>query len=75
MLFRSAGSGLMEALFGPTFDAAGEMVNIATGIDDPTDATVGSFFNLLPLQNVFYLRAAFRALEDATKENFPDRRN
>ena len=72
---RRAGSGLMEALFGPTFDAAGEMVNIATGIDDPTDATVGSFFNLLPLQNVFYLRAAFRALEDAIKENFPDRRN
>lgn len=71
---RRPGSNLIEALLGPSFDLATSTANVITGIDDPTQATARNFFDLLPLQNVFYLRQLFKMVEESVADNLPERR-
>lgn len=74
---RRGGSGIMSAAFGPSFDLADTAARIATGIDDPTAATLGAGFNLIPYNNVFWLQRAFQQMEETTADalNIPMRRN
>lgn len=71
---RRAGSSLVEALLGPSFDTANTTANVLAGIDDPTQATVRQFFDLLPFNNVFYLRQLFQMLEEGVGAELPERR-
>ena len=69
-----AGSSFIEALLGPSFDTATTVAGVLTGLDDPTQATMHQFFNLLPLNNVFYLRRLFDIVEEELSTNLPERR-
>lgn len=69
-----AGSSLVEAVLGPSFDTLTTAAGVLTGIDDPTQATVRQFFDLLPLNNVFYLRKLFELVEEELAADLPERR-
>lgn len=70
---RRGGDDLIEALLGPSFDFAGQGLNILTGIDDPTQSTVHSARLLSPYQNVTLLSRLFDSIEKSVP--VPERRN
>jgi len=70
---RRGGGDLIEALLGPSFDFAGQGLNILTGIDDPTQSTVHSARLLSPYQNVTLLSRLFDSIEKSVP--VPERRN
>lgn len=71
---RRAGASLVEAVLGPSFDTLSTTANVVSGIDDPTQSTVRQFVNLLPFNNVFYLKQLFRLIEDSLAADLPERR-
>lgn len=71
---RRAGASLVEAVLGPSFDTANTAASVLAGIDDPTKSTVAQFFNLLPFNNVFYLRRLFDMAEEEASSGLPERR-
>jgi hypothetical protein len=69
-----SGQGIISNVLGPSFDMADTAVRIASGIDEPTDATVGQARKLVPYQNLWWLRSLFNEIEDAAKDGVPDSR-
>lgn len=69
---RREGGDLTEALLGPTFDLLEKANGVISGVDDPTRSTLHAFRQILPFQNLFFLRQAFDAIEAAA--NLPERR-
>lgn len=68
-----AGTSLIEALAGPSFDAADQSLKVLTQLDSPTQGTVHAIRTLLPFQNLFWLRQAFDQVEKAIP--VPERRS
>lgn len=64
---RFAGSAL-GSLVGPSFRTGTNLMNVAMGIDDPTQSTTQAMRNLTPLSNVTYLRGLFQALEEGAAQ-------
>ena len=73
---RRAGGDLTEALLGPTFDLANRASGVLMDLDDPTQSTAHKVRTITPLQNIFYLRRAFDAIEavGADALDLPERR-
>lgn len=71
---RRAGADLTEALLGPSFDLLEKANSVIVGLDDPTQSTLHSLRLMTPLQNLFFLRRAFDAIESAVGSNLPERR-
>lgn len=63
---RAAGGGLLEDLGGPSVSALFTLASALTGLEgeDFNRSTVHKLRQLLPLQNVFYLRRLFDQLEN-----------
>lgn len=73
---RRGGADIIESVGGPTLDLMQKSLQVITGIDDPTQATVHAARLLTPYQNVSVLSQAFDAIERLVNENFdiPERR-
>jgi len=71
---RRSGQGIISDTLGPSFDFADTALNVATGLDDPTQATVGQTRKLLPYQNLWWFRRLFNEIEEAAKEQLPKSR-
>lgn len=71
---RRAGTDITEALLGPSFDLVEKTNAVLVGLDDPTQSTLHSLRLLLPLQNIFFLRKAFDAVEASVGADLPERR-
>ena len=69
---RREGGDLSEAVLGPTFDLLEKAGGVLAGIDDPTRSTLHAFRQILPFQNVFFLRQALDAIEASI--GLPERR-
>ena len=68
---RRGGESLVGKAFGPTLDAAQIIGRIASGIDDPTQATTKQIRKLLPYQNVWWMRKfVFDNLEEGFNSIF-----
>lgn len=67
---RSSASGLVEDVAGPSADLAFTLASIMTGLDKPTRAQVHRVRQLLPAQNLFFLRRLFDQLENAIGDQF-----
>lgn len=63
---RREGGDLTEALLGPSFDALQTMTGVIAGVDEPTQHTLHLFRQLLPFQNLFFLRQVFDMVEAST---------
>jgi hypothetical protein len=66
---RSSDSGLIEDALGPAADFTFTMAQIITGTDHPTKAQIHRVRQMLPFQNLFYLRRLFDQLEEAGTRN------
>lgn len=62
---RGGGSGLVDALAGPSADLANSIANVISGAHDPTKSTLHQLRKALPLQNHFLLRQALDKIEAA----------
>lgn len=71
---RRGGAGLMGEALGPSFDLLGKAMDIGTEMDEPTKATLHKVRQMLPFQNVFYLRQLLDLVENAAGQNLPERR-
>jgi len=69
---RRAGGDLTESVLGPSFDLLEKAHGLVTGIDDPTKQTLHLARQMLPLQNVFYLRWLLDQVEKSI--NLPEQR-
>lgn len=61
---RRQGGDLIDVLLGPTFDLLRKGATVAAGIDDPTRATGHAARQMLPYQNVFFIRWVFDRIEE-----------
>lgn len=48
--------GVLEAALGPSYSKAGTIATVAAGFDEPTQGTIKQMKQLVPWQNVWYLR-------------------
>lgn len=72
---RREGGNLLEALAGPSLDLLFEKgAGVLMGLDSPTKQTAHLFRQMLPFQNLFYLRRVFDLIEAAAARNLPERR-
>lgn len=71
---RRGGSGLLGETLGPSFDLLGKAYDLGTEADQPTKATLHKLRQMLPFQNVFYLRRLLDLVEAAAGQNLPERR-
>jgi len=71
---RRPGDDVVEALFGPSFDFLENAAGVVTGLDNPTQGTLGQARRLMPYQNTLGLRNALDAIEAAIGKNLPERR-
>lgn len=62
---RRAGGDLTESVLGPSFDLLEKAHGLITGIDEPTKQTLHLARQMLPLQNVFYLRQLLDKVEQS----------
>lgn len=73
---RRGGTGMANALLGPTGDLLFTGSRVASDLDEPTQSTLHSMRKLAPLQNVWYIRQMFDALEEVAADTFdvPEKR-
>jgi outer membrane murein-binding lipoprotein Lpp len=69
---RREGGDLIEGIMGPSFDILDKSATILNGIDEPTRATLHAARQLLPFQNLFYLRTLLDKVEQTI--DLPERR-
>jgi hypothetical protein len=68
--------GVMEAVLGPSYSKAGTLATVLAGFDQPTQGTAKQVKQLIPWQNVFWLRQGFDYVtqQAANAANLPETR-
>lgn len=69
---RREGGDLVEGVLGPSFDLIDKAAGVIAGLDDPTKHTLHLARQMLPFQNLFYLRQLLDQIEQSA--GLPERR-
>jgi len=69
---RREGGNLVSELLGPTYDLLTKGSNVIAGVDEPTKQTLHTLRQMLPFQNLWYLRRLLTKIEESS--GLPERR-
>lgn len=69
---RREGGDLVSELMGPTYDLLTKGSSVLAGVDEPTKQTLHQLRQMLPFQNLWYLRRLLTQIEESS--GLPERR-